>query len=698
MKPTILVFASFCLLAQAVTEQTRKVADDTFLTRQKNIYELFWHVDQPTVFHSDLYQKARTFSIDDNVNNYNDQEAVSEFVQLLKHGMLPRGNVFTVMNPDMEHQAMVLFRVLFSAKTFNVFYDTAVWARFYLNEQMYLYALSVAVIQRPDTKFMKLPPLYEVLPHLYFNEDVMQKAYHIAMGNTAIGTKKTMSGVDYYTLPSNYSGWYLTRKDVPEQRLNYFTEDVGLSYFYFLINHDFPTFMTANTVHTPQIRGEYYFFIHKQLLTRYYLERLSNGLGEVDRVNLNSPVVTGYYPTMHFHNGLSFPQRVTGTTVPLHMQKHVQMIKDLHSRILSAIDVGYFLDTHGNRIKVYTNDGLNMLGNLVQGNADSLNRQLYGRLDWLVRKVCGFGYESNVRYQVVPSALEYYSTSLRDPIFYSMYQNILDYYHRYKENVPRYTTEDLSFTGVTIETVNVDELVTFFDHFESMLNNGLSIRSHREAKNLLIRTRQYRLNHKRFTYHITVNSNRNTKGMVRIFLGPKYDEFGHELDLVHNYKNFLQMDEFIVDLVTGSNEIERNSHESVFVVPDEISSDVFYKKILSSIKNPHSFTYSTKPYGFPERLLLPRGTKEGMVYNLFVTISPVTETNTVQIDSPVWGQLVNDGRAMGFPLDRPINPLLVNTLSNMYMKNVFIHHRNAEELNTYSLPSYDSVTNETSST
>lgn len=105
-------------------------------------------------------------------------------MQLLKHGMLPRGQVFTMMNKEMRHQAVVLFRLLYSAKTFDVFYNTAVWARFNVNEQMYLYALSVAVIHRPDTKLMKLPPMYEVMPHLYFNDEVMQKAYNIAMGDT----------------------------------------------------------------------------------------------------------------------------------------------------------------------------------------------------------------------------------------------------------------------------------------------------------------------------------------------------------------------------------------------------------------------------------------------------------------------------------------------------------------------------------
>lgn len=73
MKAALVIFASFCLLAQAVHQLPSQVADSTYLTKQKNIYELFWHVDQPTVYHPELYQKARTFNIAENVVQYNDQ-------------------------------------------------------------------------------------------------------------------------------------------------------------------------------------------------------------------------------------------------------------------------------------------------------------------------------------------------------------------------------------------------------------------------------------------------------------------------------------------------------------------------------------------------------------------------------------------------------------------------------------------------
>lgn len=82
--------------------------------------------------------------------------------------------------------------------------------------------------------------------------------------------KKTVGGVDYFVIPANYSGWYLTRDDVPEQKLSYFTEDVGLNSFYFLMNHNYPSFMSSKTYNLlGSARGEYYFFTHKQLLTRY---------------------------------------------------------------------------------------------------------------------------------------------------------------------------------------------------------------------------------------------------------------------------------------------------------------------------------------------------------------------------------------------------------------------------------------------
>ncbi|XP_018397198.1 PREDICTED: hexamerin-like [Cyphomyrmex costatus] len=680
MKVITLLLAAACL-AHA-TQVPTQTADKTYLLKQKSIYELFWHVDQPTVYHPELYQKARSFSLEDNVASFTDQAAVTEFLQRWKHGMLPRGEMFSETHPQHYQEAVCFFRVLYSAKDFDTFYNTAVWARFHMNERMYLYVLSVAVMHRPDTNNILLPPIYEVFPHDFFNEDILHKAYRIAMGDSQAGMKKTIGNADYYYILSNYTTWHMFENEMPEQqKLSYYLEDIGLSTYYFAMSHNFPMWMNSTHYNMLQhIRGESYMFNHRQMLNRYYLERLSHDIGEITYVDVNKPVVPGYYPTMQHHNGLRFPQRHVGSEVPLHAHKHIQAIQDVHTRIFDAIDKGYVVDTHGKHIDIYTVDGFNYLGNVIQGNADSANPVYYGQLERLYRKVLGIGPVQVTRHTVVPTALELFSTTLRDPVFYGIQKNIATYWMRYKEHLPSYTHEELIFPGVTIESVTVDKLLTFFDHFESMLNNAVSIRSHKEAQSLLIKARQYRLNHKPFTYHITINSNKNVKAVVRVFLGPKHDVHGHELDMSENYMNFIEMDQWNVDLKSGTNKIERNSYESIYVVPDEVPSEVLYKKVVKAIEGGETFTYPGQIYGFPDRLILPKGKKEGMLFKLFVCVSHFDETKATKVDSLIWGPRIMDLRPLGYPLDRPIHTFNFS-VPNFHMRDVLIFHKQAEELN-----------------
>lgn len=136
-----------------------------------------------------------------------------------------------------------------------------------------------------------------------------------------------------------------------------------------------------------------------------------------------------------------------------------------------------------------------------------------------------------------------------------------------------------------------------------------------------------------------------------------------------------------VTVKSGINKIDRSSHESIFVVPDETASHILYKKLVNSIEDGTTFKYSEQPYGLPERLLLPRGKKGGMPYNLFVIISPVDQSVTVKVNSPIWGHMTSDGRSMGFPLDRPVTSLFFN-VPNMHLTEVVVHHGTEQELNT----------------
>ena len=62
-----------------------------------------------------------------------------------------------------------------------IFPQTACWARDKVNEGMFIYSYSVAVIHRSDTQHIKLPPIYEVYPYLFFEDDAIQEAYNYRM-------------------------------------------------------------------------------------------------------------------------------------------------------------------------------------------------------------------------------------------------------------------------------------------------------------------------------------------------------------------------------------------------------------------------------------------------------------------------------------------------------------------------------------
>jgi len=103
----------------------------------------------------------------------------------------------------------------------------------------------------------------------------------------------------------------------------------------------------------------------------------------------------------------------------------------VESRVSTAVDSGFVLNATGKIINIYTPEGLNILGNIIEGNMDSCNPDFYGSIDLFARKIFGHNLEPSTSYQIIPSALEFYSTSMRDPAFYRFYKRILFYYYRY---------------------------------------------------------------------------------------------------------------------------------------------------------------------------------------------------------------------------------------------------------------------------
>lgn len=111
----------------------------------------------------------------------------------------------------------------------------------------------------------------------------------------------------------------------PEQKLNYFTEDIGLNAYYFYFRQEYPFWLKGDGFEFKKYRGEEYLYGHKQLLMRYNLERLSNDLAKIENFDWYRKFHNGYYPTMTFPNGLPFPQRPHWTKFPYYKYKYIKV-------------------------------------------------------------------------------------------------------------------------------------------------------------------------------------------------------------------------------------------------------------------------------------------------------------------------------------------------------------------------------------
>lgn len=203
-----------------------------------------------------------------------------------------------MLNEDNLLQAEGLFRLFFYARDFKTLYQTAIWTRNNLNEGLFLYSLSVALVHRDDTFTFILPPIYEIYPFYFFNSEDLEKAQRYK--------QEYNGGTKTYTIYANSSRSFLNK----EQSLWYFLEDIGLNSFYYYCNIYYPFWMDGEEFKLKNDRrGEQYYYLYQQLLARYYLERLSNDLGEIEFFNYEQPLKFGYYSSLRYPNGIAFPSR-----------------------------------------------------------------------------------------------------------------------------------------------------------------------------------------------------------------------------------------------------------------------------------------------------------------------------------------------------------------------------------------------------
>lgn len=269
-------------------------------------------------------------------------------VNIVKVGMLPRGEIFTLNIERQMKEVVTMFHLLYYAKDFASFIETACWMRVRCNEGMFVYALTVACRHREDCKGIVLPAPYEIYPYYYVRADVIQKAYLIKMKKGLLDMKLC----DFYGIKKTDKGVFLIDENVfdkrvalnDEDKLRYFTEDIDLNTYFYYFHVDYPFWMKDMIMNKRNVhrRFEMTCYIYQQILARYYMERLCNGLGNVVEMSWHKPIRKGYWPWMMTHNGVQFPVRLNDQLIVKDKDVNVINLVETYEQIIrEAILKGY---------------------------------------------------------------------------------------------------------------------------------------------------------------------------------------------------------------------------------------------------------------------------------------------------------------------------------------------------------------------
>ncbi|XP_024218309.1 phenoloxidase 1 [Halyomorpha halys] len=600
---------------------------------------------------------------------------------------LGRRDNFSLFDPHHRTLAAKLIDIFAGIKDLEEFQSAVVYARDRLNPYLYIYALSVVIYHRPDTKHLNLPPLVIVFPEKFVNKGFFIRAKE----ELALFKEEEREIIE---IPMYYTASNLDL----EHRVAYFREDLGINHHHWVWHLIYPNVVTdQSSIVDKDRRGELFYYMHQQILARYNMERFCNYLPRVTRfLDWRKPIEEGYFPKLDtLVASQNWPSRSANTQLSNinrnqgESRVDIQDLERWRDRILEAIDRGAVVNESGDVLELSESQGIDILGNLIEASSLSINRKIYGDLHNQGHNVISLCHDPDGKYLEPPAVMSDTATAMRDPIFYRWHSFINYLFQEYKNTLPSYTKEQLAFPGVKVTSIEVqtdgastkakNKLITFWQQTDIDLSLGMDF-----EKSEPVFARITRLQHKPFSYKIEVeNTGSAGKGTCRIFMAPKFDETG-EMLLFRELKDFfVELDKFTVHLKIGKNTITRKSINSSVT----ISLDKIFKKNAAAEDQDCGC-------GWPQNMLLCKGTPEGYACQLFVMISDYKKDKVEQKEegegkSQCYNavsycgkrdKLYPDKRPMGFPFDRQprtgAETIQQFLTENMMLLPVTVYHNN----------------------
>merc|ERR1712212_946037 len=651
---------------------------------QKDINALLWKPYEHIRLNKLGHEVDAAFSPIADTSMYSDDGVAAQRLEEEVHEgrVLKRKNYFSLFNPRHREEALMLFETLMDCKEWNpCFVNNAVYFRERMNEGVFIYGLYVAVIHHPIADGLVLPPLYEVTPHMFTNSEVIHQAYAAKITAT----------------PGKFNMGYTGSQKNPEQRVAYFGEDIGMNVHHVTWHMDFPFWWKDSYGYHLDRKGELFFWAHHQLSARFDAERLSNNLDVVDELYWDRPIHEGFAPHTSYKYGGEFPARPDD--IVFNDVDGVARIRDLmiwEDRIRDAIAHGYVTGHNGEIINLLNDNGINILGDIIESSEYSPNAYYYGALHNTAHIVLGRQGDPKGKFNQPPGVMEHFETATRDPAFFRLHKYMNNIFKEFKDRLPPYTKEDFLWEGIDLTEISIEgSLETYFEDYEFSITNAVD--DTENVNEVPLTAVVKRLNHKPFAFKMVVNNNKGAPAIAsaRIYMCPRRDANGVAFHPNSGRWGCIEMDKFYIELAAGENTILRKDSESTVTIPDTPSFDSIKEKTASALEGGSDSTGLedfTRNCGIPDRLLLPKGKENGleMVLMAFLedgvadaaegfTPDPNNEFGGTHAHCGIRGQKIPDKRAMGYPLDRQILDFrMTASIPNFKTDLVFIYHKPSE--------------------
>ncbi|XP_016984437.1 phenoloxidase 3-like [Drosophila rhopaloa] len=578
---------------------------------------------------------------------------------------LKRNQSFSLFVKSHRQMAGYLIEVFTKLPSVDDLLSVAVYARDRVHPVLFHYALSVALLHRPDTQGLDLPSFWQAFPGRFVDSAVMQELREESFVVQSPGDRRPM------VIPTKYTSSDLD----PEQRMWYFREDIGVNLHHWHWHLVYPTETSPGAdrrIVEKDRRGELFYYMHQQLIVRYNAERLSNYMASVQPLNnLDETIAEGYFPKMDsLVASRAYPPRSDNTRLSdvnrptERLRVGIDEMKRWRERIYQAIHQRFVIDTNNKRIPLDEVNGIDILGNMIEANALSPNQMLYGNFHNMGHVLIAFSHDPTNKHLEPAGVMGYVSTSMRDPVFYKWHALIDDIFQEHKKILPAYKAEDLSFRDIDVSSIQVESrgqknrLTTYFKESDLDLSRGMDFQPRGN-----VYARFTHLQHHPFQYNIVVNNFSGVQryGYVRIFMAPKFDDTGLPMVFANQRLMMMELDKFVVMLPPGQNTFTRNSTDSSVTIPFERTF-----RNLDSNRGARNSPEEQENYfcgcGWPNHMLVPMGRAEGMSFDLFVMVSNYEND---RVDQPrmdgcsdaasycgIRDRLYPDRKAMGYPFDR----------------------------------------------